>query len=223
MREIRAVFQAIFCLAMCAVLLSCHSSRHSQAAPRAGNRSDLLTRVQPFAPGRQVDLNINVADVRIQPAADDHELRLVIRPKHPVSSGRMHSWIRQLDVTDRGAEILLQLPKLASAEVELDVPSSTALNIRLGIGNLDIDRITGDKNVAINVGNLTLSGLNRDDYGRTRLRADIGNLSDGIFPGHIYGMIGKSENVTGPGKFDIRAHVGTGNIDLRKGSARGTD
>lgn len=223
MRGIRAKIPAVLTLAICAVMLSCHSSQPSQTASSPAAGSDSLTTTKSFAPGRHIDLNINVADVNIQPASDDHQLRLIIRPRHPVSPRRMHSWIDEFDVNSHPATIHLQLPKLASAQVTLYVPSSTSLTVRLGIGNLTIDRISGDKDVDMNVGNITLAGLHRADYGVAAIRTDVGNIDDHVFAGRTRGMIGKSKNVTGPGKFRLRAHVGTGNITLRSGASGETD
>lgn len=226
MRRTKTTFLTTVCLAMSMVLLSCNSSGHSRNQESPGNRLDSLTKVEPFATGRQVNLNLNVGDVNIQPVSGDRELRLVITPRHPVSSARMQNWIGQFDVSGSQANIRLQLPKLASAHVELYVPASTALNVRAGVGNLVIDGIRGDKDVDLNVGNLVLKGMNREDYASAKLRTDVGNLSDNVFPGFSArraGFVGRFEEAKGPGKFNIRAHVGTGNIELQKGSARGTD
>ena len=222
MRAISARFPAFLCLATCAILVSCRSSRQRGTSP-GGPSSESLTKTQPFAPGQQVHFGISVGDVRVLPAHGDDELRLVIHPKHAVPSSEMQSWVRQFDVSGNQANIQLQPPKGGNVTVTLYVPSSTALNINMDVGNLDVDRVRGDKNISVGVGNLTLGSLNPDEYGMVSLSTGVGNLEDSVFSAQQSGLVGKSENTVGKGKFQIRAHVGTGNLRLQKGSLTGTD
>jgi len=187
--------------------------------------ADSLTKTLPLASGQSVWLDVNVADIHILPNLDDRHLQLVIQPNHEITVEEMQSWIRQFDVNGNQANIRLHMPKQGneSGKVTLYVPASTALNVDLDIGDLTIDSIGGNKDLNVNVGRLKLGGLNPGDYGIVKNHTGIGDVHDSVFFAQQSGWLGKSENVTGSGRYHIRAHVGIGDISLRKETVSGTD
>ncbi len=205
-------------LAIYGVLLSCASLMQAQSG-------DLLTKTQAFAPGQTVHLDVNVGDLRILPSADDHQIRLTIQPKHGVSFAEAQSWVRQFDVNGNEANIHLHMPKQGdrSGQVTLYVPSTTALKIDLGVGDVVLDSIDGDKDLSIDVGDLKIGGLNPSEYGIVKNGTGIGDVEDKVFSAQQSGWLGKSEKMTGSGKYYLRAHVGIGDIRLQKGAVAETD
>lgn len=177
-----------------------------------------LVQSKAFAPGQSVRLEVNVGDVQIFPNSDDHQLRLTIRSRHGVDMAEMQSWIRQFDVTGNRAEIRLHMPKTGnrSGTVTLYVPSSTNLNIDLGVGDMTIGHVVGDKRIDMNVGDLKLGALTPGDYGAVNLSTRIGDLDDSAFSVHESGWLGKSEDFLGKGKYRLDAHVGIGDIRLQR-------
>jgi hypothetical protein len=181
-----------------------------------------LVQSKAFAPGQSVRLEVNVGDVHIFPNSDDHQLRLIIRTRHGTSIAEMQSWIRQFDVTGNRAEIHLHMPKTGnrSGTVSLYVPSSTNLSVDLGVGDMTISDVAGDKNLDMNIGDLTIGGLEPSDYGVVHLGTRIGDLNDEAFSVHESGWLGKSEDFVGKGKYRLNAHVGIGDLRLQKSRIR---
>ena len=209
-------------LAICGAALLCAASAPPQASAQT---SDSLLKTQAFAPGQTVRVDINVGDLHILPSPDDHQIRLEIQPKHGASSAEMQSWIRQFDVTGNQANVRLHMPKHGdrSGQVTLYVPSTTALNVDLGVGDVVLDGISGDKDLSIDVGDLKIGGLNPSEYGIVKNGTGIGDVEDKVFSAQQSGWLGKSEKVTGSGKYHIRARVGVGDIRLQKGTLGGAD
>ena len=189
------------------------------------DQPDALTMMHGFAPGQRVHLEMNVGDLRVVSSADDHQLRLVIQPERSINSAKMQSWVRQFDITADHATIRLHLPRQGkdSGRVTLYVPSYTAVNADLGVGDLKIDGICGDQDLNVGVGDLTIAAISPKDYGTVSSSVGIGDVQDRIFQGKQEGWLGKSEKALGSGSHHIHAHVGVGDVRFRAASSQGTD
>ncbi|MGC1783999.1 MAG: hypothetical protein WA708_15870 [Acidobacteriaceae bacterium] len=181
-----------------------------------------LVRTQAFASGQSVRFEANVGDIHIVPNSDDRQLRLVIVPKHGISLQTMQSWVRQFQVNGNVAEIRLHLPIHGNEvrDVTLYVPSVTALDLDIGVGDVSVNGVGGDKDVTMHVGDLKIGGLNRADYGIVKLDTGIGDVEDSLFPAQQSGWLGKSGKFVGSGKYHIRVHVGIGDIRVAGGVGR---
>lgn len=199
-------------LTVCGALWFCPALAHAQQS---------LVQSKSFAPGQSLRLEVNVGDVRILPNPDDHELRMAIRPNRETSSSEVQSWVRQFDVSGSQATIRLHMPKTGNhgGDVTLYVPSRTDLSVDLGIGDMTVTGVEGNKNIAMHIGDLKIGGLRASDYGSVHLSTHIGDLDDGIFSAHESGWLGKSEDVTGKGQYRLNAHVGIGDIRLQAAPA----
>jgi hypothetical protein len=220
MRGIRTNHLAIY-----GCLLFFATAAHARASTVGPQSTAPWSQTRAFAPGQQVHLEINVGDLRILASPDEHQLRLVIQPKRAISSEELKSWVPQFDVKGSQANIRLHMPKHGnqSGTVTLYVPTSTALNIDLDVGDMTIEGISGDKNLSVDVGDLKVGGLVPSEYGIVKNSTGIGDVEDRAFSAKQSGWLGKSEKVVGSGKYHIRCHVGIGDIRMQKGSAVGTD
>lgn len=190
--------------------------------PTVASAQQPLVQTKPFAPGQSVRLEVNVGDVRILPNSDGHELRMEIRPnRHETSSSEVQSWVRQFDVSGTQATIRLHMPKTGNhgGDVTLYVPSRTNLSVDLGIGDMTITGIDGNKDISMHIGDLKIGGLQASGYGSVHLSTHIGDLDDGVFSTHESGWLGKSEDVTGKGQYRLNAHIGIGDIRLQTAPA----
>lgn len=220
MPSIRAKYLAIVCsMLLCMPLAQAKSKKNWKYS------TDQLVKTEAFAPGQSVWLDANVGDIRILPNLDDHEIRLEIQGNHGASTEEMQSWVRQFDASGSQANIHLYMPILnkQTGRVTLYVPASTALNVNLGIGDLKIDGIAGDKDLSMNIGDLKLGDLDAEDYASVKLGTGIGDVKDKVFGGRTLSGFGRTKNVFGSGKYRLRAHVNIGDISLLKESISGTD
>jgi hypothetical protein len=99
-------------------------------------------------------------------------------------------------------------------QMTIEVPKASNLDVRMFAGELDMWGITGDKDVELHAGQLTMEIGNPDDYGHVRASVSTGDLEAAAFSVSKGGLFRSFEH-TGPGKYRIQAHVGAGELDLR--------
>ena len=96
--------------------------------------------------------------------------------------------------------------------MELDVPPTTNLDVHEKVGDLTVENVEGDKDLELGVGDIRVE---REPAGYRLVRAStgIGDVnSDGY--GETSGWLGKTLRYHGEGKYELRAHVGVGDITL---------
>ena len=98
-------------------------------------------------------------------------------------------------------------------QVTINVPKNAGLFVRMPAGELVIEGISGDKDVELHAGDLTISGNNAADYSRVDASVTSGDLEAPPF-GESHDGLFRSFHKTGPGKFQLHAHVGAGELTL---------
>jgi hypothetical protein len=101
-------------------------------------------------------------------------------------------------------------------EVELEVPANTNLDVHEKVGDLTVDNIEGDKDLELGVGDIHIADEHSQDHAGYRLvraNAGIGDVNGQDY-GETSGWLGKTLKYRGEGKYELRAHVGVGDITL---------
>ena len=97
-------------------------------------------------------------------------------------------------------------------DVELEVPANTNLDVHQKVGDLTVEDVEGDKDLELSVGDLRVA-KGTSSYRLVRASTSIGDVnSDGY--GETSGWLGKTLKYHGEGKYELRAHVGVGDITL---------
>jgi hypothetical protein len=215
-------------LALCLVSLPMAAqAKQSTAASSTNMSSDhagslILTRA--FAPGQIVYLEMNVGEIDIVRSPKEHQIQLVIEPKYGAGQAEMQSWVEQFDVSSTDAHIRLHLPRHSHGKYDSDydggkvtlyLPSQEALHAKLGVGQMTVGDVRGDKELHVGVGELDIRDINPEDYGNVVSTTGIGDVQDAIFQGKQSGWLGNSETAQGTGKYRIDAHVGIGQINFK--------
>src|SRR5258708_10116368 len=99
-------------------------------------------------------------------------------------------------------------------DVELEVPANTNLDVHEKVGDLIVENIEGDKDLELSVGDIRIANGNEHaGYRMVHASAGIGDVNgDGY--GETSGWLGKTLKYHGEGKYELRAHVGVGDITL---------
>jgi len=189
------------------------------AAP-AQNGPGHLTMDRGFSAGGTVVLEMNVGDVQILPGKGT-QLRLEIKNGNGADPAAMASWVRRFDVAGDRATLEIQVPRdhqhcsdcSQGIDVTIYVPAHSDLKIKLGVGNLAIQGVRGNKEADIDVGGLKI-GYTPGEYGYIQTHAGIGDIHDPLNQGGSSGFLGKDEDFTLAGPDHLRASVGVGNVDL---------
>jgi hypothetical protein len=96
--------------------------------------------------------------------------------------------------------------------VELEVPQKTNLDVHVKVGDVTVEDVEGDKDLTLSVGDIRVDNR-REAYRLVNASAGIGDVH-GEGYGETSGWLGKTLKYHGDGKYELRAHVGVGDIHL---------
>jgi hypothetical protein len=99
-------------------------------------------------------------------------------------------------------------------EVTIEVPRKTGLFVRMPAGNLELRRVTGDKDAELHAGELIIEVGEASDYSRVDASVYSGGLEASPF-GESYGGLFRSFHKEGNGRYHLHAHVGAGDLTLK--------
>lgn len=99
-------------------------------------------------------------------------------------------------------------------DVELEVPQKTNLDVHDKVGDLTVENVEGDEDLTLGVGDIRVSNA-RQGYRLVNASAGIGDVRGGGY-GETSGWLGKTLKYHGDGKYELRAHVGVGDIHLEE-------
>lgn len=102
-------------------------------------------------------------------------------------------------------------------EIEVEVPKSCNLYLRVTAGQVEVSGITGDKDVELSFGDLTVEVSKAEDYAHVDASVYSGDLDAEPFAISKGGLF-RSFQKQGPGKYRLHAHVGAGELMLKQAS-----
>jgi hypothetical protein len=101
-----------------------------------------------------------------------------------------------------------------NVKITVEVPRSTGLYVRMPAGQLEIQDITGDKDVQLHFGELIVHVGDPGDYSHVDASVNSGGLEAPPF-GEDHGGLFRSFEKSGNGKYRLHVHVGAGDLTLR--------
>jgi hypothetical protein len=163
-----------------------------------------------FPSGSQLRLYLRSGDFRIV-GADENKITVQL-------SGKNADNARDLSVrfkpSSNGAEVRVAGGPRNDLQVTIHIPKNTGIFVRMPAGELTVEGISGDKNVELHAGDLTISGNSASDYSRVDASVTAGDLEAPPF-GESHGGLFRSFHKNGPGKYQLYAHVGAGELTIR--------
>jgi hypothetical protein len=165
-----------------------------------------------FSAGGFVHVRLGVGDMHIK-RGDTNKISL----RYTVKS-RRESNVKQatvdFNVHGNDATIEFQAPSSGNTQfdVELEVPQNTNLDVHEKVGDVTVENVEGDKDLSLGVGDIRVS-TGHSGYRLVNASTGIGDVNgDGY--GETSGWLGKTLKYHGDGKYELRAHVGVGDIKL---------
>lgn len=168
--------------------------------------------VRDFVAVGVVHVRLSVGDVRIT-RSDSNKIQL----RYTVKS-RRESHVKDahvdIEIHGRDARIDFHAPSGGNTQfdVELEVPQNTNLDVHDKVGDLTVEDIEGDKDLELSVGNIRVA-VGRAAYHLVNASTSIGDVNGNGY-GETSGWLGKTLKYRGDGKYELRAHVGVGDITL---------
>jgi hypothetical protein len=166
-----------------------------------------------FVSGGFVHVRLGVGDLHIK-RGDSSKIKLEYTVKSRRESNVKDAHI-DFDVKGNDANIEFHAPSGGNTEfeVELEVPGNANLDVHVKVGDMTIDNIDGDKDLDLGVGDIRVVTAGQSAYRLVRASTGIGNVDSGGY-GETSGWLGKTLKYRGDGKYELRAHVGVGDIRL---------
>jgi hypothetical protein len=165
-----------------------------------------------FVAGGMLHVHLSVGDLHIK-RGDSSKINL----RYTIKSRReknVRNATVDFDVHGSDATLEFHSPSNSNTQfdVELEVPAQTNLDVHEKVGDLYVGDIEGDKDLELGVGDIHVA-REHSTYRLVRASSGIGDVnSDGY--GETSGWLGKTLKYHGGGKYDLRAHVGVGDITL---------
>ncbi len=199
-------------LATSLLLLPFCAAPLSAATPHDWNYEETHSGARNFVSGGMVHVHLNVGDVHVK-RGDGDKIHLTYTIK---SRRERNVKDASVDFDVRGNDAVLEFhaPTGASTafDVELEVPANTNLDVHAKVGDVTIDKIDGDKDLDLGVGDVRVA-TDHAGYRLVQASTGIGDVhGDGY--GETSGWLGKSLKYHGEGKYELRARVGVGDIHL---------
>jgi hypothetical protein len=202
----RTMVRALFSLLLFCLVVSPFSSADDWKYEET--RSD----AREFVSGGFVHVRCSVGDVHIR-KGDSKALKI----QYTVKSRREKN-VKEaaLDFKVNGSDATLEfhapMGGNTNFDVEIEVPQNTNLDVHQKVGDMTVDNIDGDKDLSLGVGDITIA-TEHAGYHLVRADAGIGDVHGADY-GETSGWLGKTLKYRGDGKYELRAHVGVGDIHL---------
>jgi len=164
-----------------------------------------------FVSGGQLRMHIRSGELRVI-GSDENKIRVNYSGKN----GRKTSDVTvSLKTVGNNAELRVSGGPHNDFRIEIQVPKNSGLYLRMPAGDLEVNGLTGDKDVEIHAGDITLGVGKADEYGHVDASVNAGDLDAQPF-GVSKGGLFRSFDKHGGGKYRLHAHVGAGDLVLRE-------
>jgi hypothetical protein len=194
---------------LAAIALTSCSSRPDQSSVNSSTQEQpsVIKADKPFVAGGNIEMGLSSGDYIIRAGTDEH-----IRVSFGGNTGNAAA-----EVTTSGARANLSITDTphSNFRATVEVPATADLTVHLTGGNVEIARITGNKDIDSAAGNVGISISNANDYGTVEASVKVGNLDGGPF-GDSGSGLAPHLKWSGPGKYILRASLGAGNLELKR-------
>jgi hypothetical protein len=99
-------------------------------------------------------------------------------------------------------------------QIRIEVPKRTSLMVRMFAGEVKVEQVSGDKDIEVGAGQITISNHNWD-YRSVEASVSIGQVNAPMYNANKGGFFRGVSKSTQDGEYRLHAHVTTGQIDLQ--------
>ena len=171
------------------------------------------TETWQFAGHKSLGVHFRAGDLKVVQGSDSQHivLRYTAEQHHQDASDRV-----RLEFHSEGSDTVIKMssPNSVNVNAVLEVPGPLTLEIRMLAGDLTIERVEGSKTLLTHFGDIKVIE-SKDAYPQLyhsiEASTGIGDVG-GLDFTHEHGWLGHSGEFAGHGSYDLRAHVGTGDI-----------
>jgi hypothetical protein len=163
-----------------------------------------------FPSGKHLRLDLRSGECHIVGRDDD---RIAVRIEGRNADRSRDLTVRFKRIANNGDLSIYGGPKKDLAII-VEVPKTSGLFVRMPFGELSLEGVSGDKDVELHAGDLTISIGDAADYAHVDASVLSGEIDASPF-GESHGGLFRSFEKSGAGKFKLHAHLGAGDLTLR--------
>jgi hypothetical protein len=203
---VRSSFCGVLALATVLCLPACQHAESTSSETSTGTAPSAVAD-KPFLAGGKITFDLDGGGYDIRTAADNH-VRVAM-------SGNTADTKVDVTVNGSSADVKIKNTPHNNFRAVVEVPATADLVVRLSAGELKIAAITGNKDVESYAGNVEIAVGDPNDYAGVDTTVKAGDLDASPFGGSKSGLL-QQFTWSGSGKYTLRAHLGAGNLVLRK-------
>jgi hypothetical protein len=181
----------------------------------AGNVKDIVLAGKPhmeFDCPSNVPLHLHVRSGEILiVGTDDDKITVDLAGKN---ADKIQDVKGRLSVANNVAELHLTGGPKNDLQIIIHVPKNSDLTARISAGDVNVQNVTGNKDVELRAGELTIAVDKPEDYGHIDMSVNAGEVDAEIF-GDSKGGLFRTISRDTAGKYRLHAHVGTGQLNIR--------
>jgi hypothetical protein len=162
-----------------------------------------------FPSGNRLRMHLRSGEFHVV-GRDENKIAVRIEGKNAYRAQDLTVRLRQFD--NEGELRVFGGPK-NDLSVTIEVPKAAMLFVRMPAGELHVEGITGDKDVELHAGELTIDVGPAADYAHVDASVLSGEL-DGAPFNEYHGGLFRSFEKSGSGRYKLHAHVGAGQLTL---------
>ncbi|MGA2430607.1 MAG: hypothetical protein ABSH13_19075 [Candidatus Acidiferrum sp.] len=163
-----------------------------------------------FAPDQKIRIDLRSGDCRIV-GNDTHKISVRVDTKDPDKARDVTVNFKHFG--SHGDLRVYGGPK-NDIQITIEIPKDSGVVVRMPFGDLTIEGITGDKDVELHAGDLSIQVGAAADYGHVDASVITGDIEAEPF-GESHGGLFRSFQKNGTGRYKLHVHLGAGDLTLR--------
>jgi hypothetical protein len=163
-----------------------------------------------FPSGGQLDLHIRSAEIHIV-GSDENKVAVRVSGKQGSNSTDMQA---RFNRSDNSGTLRVTGGPHNELTITVQVPKNSNLFVRIFAGDVEVKGITGNKDIELHAGDLTIGVGDAGDYAHVEASVTSGEIDAEPF-GENHGGLFRSFEKSGSGKYRLVAHVGAGDLTLK--------
>jgi hypothetical protein len=137
------------------------------------------------------------------------EIRIVSRK----NSDDLQDIKHRLNLMPSSAEFHLTGGPMNDVRISIRIPKNSGIYVRVPAGDVTVEGISGDKDIELHAGDLSIHIGNPEDYSHVDASVSAGDVDAAPFGESRSGLF-RSFTKSGSGKYKLHAHVGAGDVTL---------
>jgi hypothetical protein len=163
-----------------------------------------------FPSAGQLDLRIRSAEIHIV-GSDENKIAVRVGGDHGRDSTDMKA---RFEHSGNSGELKVTGGPSNGLLITIEIPKNSNLFVRIFAGDVEVKGISGDKDIQLDAGDLTIAVGAATDYARVQASVTSGSIEAKPF-GQSRGGLFRSFSKSGTGKYKLVAHVGAGDLTLK--------